>query len=154
MLHSCRKDSGSSANSYLRGKIDGVAFKCTSDITANTPEPISGPADPTIRVTGNWLNNSVRLMILSESSSISSGTYSFDASKQRSGTLYIGSDAYYAGPTGGGFSGLPLTLTGSGSITIAEVSKNYVRGSFHFTSGPNMGVTKTITEGDFSIKRQ
>jgi hypothetical protein len=153
LLMGCSKDNGSSFNSYLRGKIDGVAFECTSGITANTPETISGPADPTIRITGNWLNNSIRLMIISESSSLASGVYPFDANKNRSGTLYLGADAYYAGPTGGGLTGLPLTLKGSGSITITEVSKQYVKGSFQFTSGPNNSVTKSVTEGDFYVKR-
>lgn len=30
----CKKDSDSSSSSYLRGKVDGVAFECNSDIRA------------------------------------------------------------------------------------------------------------------------
>ena len=147
----CKKDNGgNSFTSYVKGKMDGVAFECGSGITANTPEPITGPADPTIRITGNWLNNSIKLMLISETASIAPGIYTFQADKNRSATIWIGSDAYYAGPSG---PFLPPALKGSGSITLSEVSKNYVRGTFQFTSEPNVGITKTVTDGEFYINR-
>ena len=31
------------SSSYLKGKIDGVAFECTANISANKPEPIPVP---------------------------------------------------------------------------------------------------------------
>jgi hypothetical protein len=148
----CSKNNDHQIQSYFKGKLDGVAFECTSNITANTPEPISGPADPTIRVTGNWLNNSIKLMLISESSSIATTTYTFQADKNRSATLYIGIEGYYAGPSG---TFMPSALHGSGSITISEVSKNAVKGTFSFTSeiSPATGLAKNITDGEFYVKR-
>jgi hypothetical protein len=148
----CSKNNDPQIQSYFKGKLDGVAFECTSNITANTPEPISGPPDPTIRITGNWLNNSIKLMLISESSSITTTTYTFQADKNRSATLYIGSEAYYAGPSG---TFMPPALHGSGSITISEVSKNAVKGTFSFTSeiSPATGLAKSITDGEFYVKR-
>jgi len=148
----CSKNNDPQIQSYLKGKLDGVAFECTSNITANTPEPISGPPDPTIRITGNWLNNSIKLMLISESASIATTTYTLQADKNRSATLYIGSDGYYAGPSG---PFLPPALHGSGSITITEVNKNAVRGTFSFTSevSPATGLTKSITDGEFYVNR-
>jgi hypothetical protein len=148
----CSKNNDTQIQSYLKGKVDGVVFECTSNITANTPEPISGPPDPTIRITGNWLNNSIKLMLISESSSIATTTYTFQADKNRSATIYIGSEAYYAGPSG---LFLPPNLHGSGSVIITEVNKKYVKGTFSFTSemNPGTGLTKGITDGEFYIKR-
>ena len=147
----CKKGNGGNPfASYVKGKIDGLAFECSSGITANSPEPTSGTADPTIRIIGNWQSNSIKLMLISESASIVPGIYTFQADKNRSATLYIGIDAYYAGPNG---PFLPSALNGSGNITISEVSNKYVKGTFQFTSEPNMGIIKTVTDGEFYIKR-
>jgi hypothetical protein len=84
LLQSCKKESDSSFTGYLRGKIDGVVFESSGVITANDPEYIpGGPSDPTMRINSSWPGHDIRLMILSESSSIGTGTYPFAADKQR-----------------------------------------------------------------------
>ena len=46
------------------------------------------------------------------------------------------------------------TSFGSGSITITEISKKYIKGSFEFTAVRNSPSTsRTITNGEFSIAR-
>ncbi len=149
-LPGCKKDNDP-FTPYVRGKVDGVAFECNTNITANKAEQVpGGPADPTLRITGGWSSNSINLYILSESSSLAGGDYVFQADKQRAATIRISGDAYYAG-YGSPF--LPPALHGSGKITLVEISSNYVRGNFEFTSEPYMGVVKTITGGEFYIKR-
>lgn len=146
----CKKNND--AGSYLRGKIDGQSFESNSGITANKPEPIPGSGDdPTLRLTGNWPSYSLKLMLIGEGK-INTGTYTFDASKQRSATLtYNNADIYYAGDDGIFGTG---QLHGSGSITITEISKNHVKGSFQFSAILiPQGTIKTVTDGEFLIER-
>jgi len=44
---------------------------------------------------------------------------------------------------------------GSGSITILEISKGYIKGTFEFITEPPIGgnVFKTVTDGEFYINR-
>jgi hypothetical protein len=144
---------------YLKGNINGVAFEC-NNIKANTPMPgpsgSGGGNDPTIIITGEWPMYTLKLNIYGEGSSIATGTYVFQADKHRSATIWYNSvDAYYAGPSGGGFSGLPLSLTGTGKITILEINKKYIKGSFEFVTAVSgvPGLSKTVTGGEFHIKR-
>ena len=151
-LGSCKKENGTGFTSYLKGKVDGVSFECTANIKANKPEQIPpGPEDPTIRLTGEWASNSIQLMLVTETSNITTGTYPLQADKKRSATIYLGANGYYAGNSG---PFLPPQLHVSGSITITEVSKNYVKGTFQFTTEANMGIIKTVTDGEFYIKRE
>lgn len=150
LFSSCKKDSQS--ENYLRGIIDGQNFESNAGISANKPEPIPGSGnDPTLRLTGNWSGYSLSLMLIGEGT-ISTGTYTFEAGKQRSATLiYNNNDTYYAGTDG--FFGTGQ-LRGSGSITITFVSKDHVRGNFQFTAeSVQAGVTKAVTNGEFSIAR-
>ena len=151
---SCKKGSDDFTN-YIKGKLDGVAFESNSNIKAFKPMPVPGQngSDPTLIITGDWPMYSLKLNIYGEGSSISKGTYVFQADKNRSATLwYNGVDAYYAG---NGSSFLPLQLHGSGRITILEISEKSIKGTFEFISevnGANM-LSKTVTEGEFHIKR-
>ena len=43
-LSACKKETGTGSNSYLKGKVDGVAFECNSDIRATA----GGTGDKTI----------------------------------------------------------------------------------------------------------
>lgn len=144
------------SESYLRGKIDGVAFEC-SNIRAHKPMPVPGSGggdDPTLIVTGEWPGYTIKLNIYGEGSSIIENIYGFQADKNRSATIwYNGVDAYYAG-NGGGW-GIPAYLAGSGSITILKINKNYIEGRFEFHTDVNgsTGLSKTVTDGDFYIKR-
>ena len=143
------------SSSYLKGKIDGVAFECTANISANKPEPIPGSVrgdDPTIRISGEWMTHSIKLIITSEGTSIHTGKYAFEVGKWRNASLvWSSSETYYAGD--GCILCVPQ-LHGSGSITILEISKNYIKGTFEFITDPFGGsVTKTVTDGEFYINR-
>ncbi len=152
---SCKKGSND-FTSYLKGKVDGVAFESNSNIKAFKPMPIPGQSgnDPTLIITGDWPMYSLKLNIYGEGSSISTGTYVFQAGKNRSATLwYNGIDAYYAGYN---FCiGCPIQLYGSGRITILEISDKSIKGTFEFISAVNGAtmLSKTVTEGEFNIKR-
>jgi hypothetical protein len=140
---------------YLRGKIDGVAFECNANIKANTPEPIGsgGGSDPNINITGEWSSYSLHLHLNGDGSSLAAGAYVFQAEKNRSATIWQnGTDSYYAG-NGGFFD--PIRLHGSGNITILEISKSYIKGSFEFVTSVNgaTGLSKNVTDGEFYIKR-
>ncbi len=147
-LSSCTKDTVGSSG-YLRGKMDGVSFEATG-FSANKPEPVNGPDDPTVRIIGTWGSATIKVFLLSETSSLHTGEYIFQSDKDRSGTVVEGNNSYYAGPAG---LFMPSTLYGSGKVTITNISKKVIEGSFEFTTSAYMGVTKTITEGQFSISR-
>ena len=154
---SCKKDNTDLSNftSYLKGKVDGVAFECSMLISANKPEPISGLGDdPTLRISGLWDNGAIKLFILTEGVNIIPKIYNFEADKRRSSTLnYIDGIDYYAGPA---CFFCTAHLVGSGQITILEITKNYVRGTFNFVTDKHHinGKIKTVTDGEFHIKRQ
>lgn len=153
LFANCSKPKDFTTN-YMRGKIDGVAFDCIANIKAFKPMPVPGQgSDPTIIITGNWPMYSLKLNIYGEGSSITAGTYVFQADKNRSATLWYNNiDAYYAG---NGSIFLPPQLHGSGRITILEISENFIRGTFEFTSevDPGTMISKTVSEGEFYIKR-
>jgi hypothetical protein len=152
-IMSCKKNSDD-FTSYIKGKLDGVAFECTTNISANKPNPIPGQgSDPTIIITGDWPMYSLKLNIYGEGSNITTGSYVFQADKNRSATLwYNGVDAYYAG---NGSMFLPPQLHGSGRITIMEISEKFIKGTFEFISEVNGStmLSKTVSEGGFYIKR-
>lgn len=149
----CKKDKVL-FQSYLKGKMNGVAFECNANISANKPEPIPGQgSDPTIRIWGEWPMHSIKLFITGEGVSLRAGSYVFEGGKNRSATILENNvDAYYAGDSGFGD---PIPLYGSGRITILEISKNYIKGSFEFvtTTYGITGMPKTVTDGEFYIKR-
>ena len=148
----CNKPNNFSA-SYLKGKIDGIAFECNANITANKPEPIPGfGSDPTLIITGSWPMYSIKILILNKSPKVSVGTYEIEIDKQRSATIvWNGVDNYYAGS-----GGLILPqLFGNGRFTILEISDKYVKGIFEFATDVNSatGNLKTVSDGEFYIKR-
>ena len=153
----CSKADDFSSN-YLRGKINGEPFECTS-ISANKPMPTPGSGDdPTIIIEGRWPHYYIKLNIYGEGggagSSISEGNYLFQAYRNRSATIWENDvDVYYAG-NGGGL-GVPAYLAGSGRITIAKIDKNYIKGTFEFITEVNGATTlsKAVTDGEFYIKR-
>ena len=142
------------SSDYLSGNIDGVAFEC-SNIKANKPRPIpnGGGDDPTIIITGEWPGYTIKLNIYGEGTSLTTGTYVFQADKNRTATIWHNNvDSYYAGNSGW-FS--PLQLHGSGRIIIHDINNNYIKGSFEFVTAVNgwTGVSKSVTNGGFHIKR-
>ncbi len=143
---SCSKSKDSSSNSftsYLKGKVDGVAFECNTHIQATRPQP---PGDSHLVFSGGWSTGSIELINSNSSGSITPGEYIFVASEYRRATIWINGNLYYAGddPSSG-------TLQGSGKITILEISSEYVKGNFEFITYANP--VKSITNGEFHIKR-
>jgi len=157
LLINCNKAKDFTSN-YLKGKMDGVPFEC-SFVSANKPMPTPGSGDdPTFIVEGRWPGYYIKLNIFYEGGvpgkSINEGVYTFAADKDRSATIWYNDvDAYYAG-NGGGF-GVPNYLAGSGRITIDRIDKNYIKGTFEFTTEVNgvTGSSKSVTEGEFYVKR-
>ncbi len=153
LLANCSKPNDSTPNSftsYIKGKVDGVVFECTTNISATKPFPTG--ADVYLEINGGWSTGSVYLIINNGtgSAAIAPGAYIFETSKYWRGTITVDGRSYGAG---GGYITTPLQ--GSGKITILEISSEYVKGSFEFTSKPDdvSGVVKTVTNGEFYIKR-
>jgi Family of unknown function (DUF6252) len=141
------------SDSYLKGKLNGVSFECNANISANKPEPIPGTgSDPTIRIYGEWPTHSIKLLIIGEGSSITTGSYVFQADKTRTAKLIDNNVDYYAGNS---CTLSPPQLLGRGRITILEISDKYIKGTFEFITevDSSTGVSKTVTDGEFYIKR-
>ncbi|MGZ5191192.1 MAG: DUF6252 family protein [Flavisolibacter sp.] len=146
---SCKKYD--EADNYLKGIIDGQPFE-SSSVTANKKEPIPGSGDdPNLRIIAEWPGHSLKLMLLSEGS-VKKGVYNIQPDKMRRVNLVVNNtENYYAGD--GGIFGFGQ-LYGNGVITISEISKRYVKGTFDVTVVDNTrGTSKTITNGEFSIAR-
>ena len=147
---SCNKNKDAS---YLRGQLDGEHFECSSTVRANQPERIPGLGDdPTLRITAEWPSYSLKLVLIT-GGSIGKGTYPFELGKDRSAQMWQNStDSYYAGNS---CIICPSQLYGSGSITINEITKKYVKGTFEFTAVNSFSsITKTVTNGEFSVGRE
>ena len=147
---SCKKDSTSNSASYLKGKMNAVAFECTTNLWA-TP---AGAGNKIIAFRGDWGSNSIRFYMDGQGADITTGTYDFVTGIERNATFFEDNDGYGAGY----FScllGGACVLEGSGKITILEISNKLIRGTFEFITRVNgaTGKSKTVTEGDFYIKR-
>lgn len=143
----CKKDT--EANNYLRGKIDGVSFECVSEIWV-TPE---GAGDKIISFRGDVSPWSVRFYLDGQGSNITSGSYDFQTGIVRNAIVYQNNTGYSAGYFCGFFSS--CSFHGSGKITILEINKKHIKGTFEFVTSvsPVTSTFKTITDGEFYIKR-
>ena len=141
----CKKDS--EANNYLRGKIDGVSFESTSEIWATPGQ--SG--DKIIAFTGDWSPNSIRFYLDGQGSDITTGSYNFQTGKKYNATLYQDDWGYGSGYFCGFAS--PCSFRGSGKITLLEISKKRIKGNFEFVAVNGAGELKTVSDGEFYIKR-
>lgn len=145
---SCKKDISSS--NYLRGKVDGVGFECaTSDISATT----GSAGESTIFISGGWPSYTLRLLMDGQGTDITEGTYTFQTGKKLNAVIWQNNTPYSTGYFCGFFT--PCTFSGSGRITILEINKKKIRGTFEFTTGiyAGTGLFKTVTDGDFFIRR-
>lgn len=135
--------------SYIKGKIDGIAFECNTNIWA-TP---GAAGDNIISFRGDVSPYSIRFYLDGQGSNITTGSYNFQTGIIRNSILYQNNDGYSSGYFCGFAS--PCTFYGSGNVTITEISKNYIRGTFQFTTDVNgaTGLLKTVTNGEFHIKR-
>lgn len=150
----CKKSSDQSPfMSYLRFNLDGVRTECNNHIRATYLPSTIGP-DEIISISGDWSGGSIELKIQNPSSPSQPLTpmkYIFEPFTQRSGTIWI------TGPTGSlygaGSCFFCPQVDGSGSITITEISPEYVKGSFEFITAATYSTFKTVTNGEFHIKR-
>ncbi len=149
-LIACKKNDVEPAfTSYLRFNLEAVPTACNTRINASYLPPAIGP-DKIITLSGTWANGSIEFY-LNEAEVLKAGNYPLQADKWRIFTLYSSDPngrTYTAGASGG-------IVFGSGSITITEISAEYVKGNFEFITGID-GATntfKTVTNGDFHIKR-
>ncbi len=147
-LSACKKETDTSI-SYLKGKVDGVAFECNSDIRATT----GAAGDATIFFRGDVSPWTFQFFLDGQGSDITAGTYNFQTGIVRNVVVYQNSDGYSAGYFCPSFS--PCSFYGSGKITIQEISKKYIKGTFEFVTSVNAatGTFKTFTNGEFHIKR-
>ena len=155
-LVGCKKDNSpdSSFTSYLRGKIDGVAFECTSNIFASRPyHETDFSNDVTIK--GEWPLYSIHLFVHSGGSNITTGTYVFQSDKIHFAQISNYSAIYYFAGVHSTFYSPYSGLIGSGRITITEISYKNIRGTFEFVTDTNYitKLSKTVTDGEFYIKR-
>ena len=140
--------------SYLRMTIDGARIECDQHIQASSN---AGVSIQLLSISGNWTTNSL------ESGAIEIELYNFNNttgerqfSSPGGGFLWfyhknasggVLTDTYSADGTGGS----------TGKINITEVSDRIIKGTFEFIAlmytGPGTVQTKTITNGEFYIKR-
>ena len=144
----CNKDNSSSA-SYIKGKVDGVAFETNSNMWA-TP---GAAGDKIISFRGDWSGWSIRFYLDGQGSNITTGSYDFVTGMVRNAVIYENNDGYSAGYFCGGLA--PCSYSGSGKIIITDISKKLIRGTFEFVTDVNgaTGVSKNVTNGEFYMKR-
>ncbi len=149
-LSACKKETGTGSNSYLKGKVDGVAFECNSDIRATA----GGAGDKTIFFRGSVSPWSFQFYLDGQGSDITAGTYNFQTGIVRNAIVYQNNDGYSAGYFCPSFS--PCSFYGSGKITIQEISKKYIKGTFEYITdvSPATSTFKTVSNGEFYIKRE
>ena len=147
LFNACKKDKGS--NNYLKGKIDGVSFECISNIRA-TP---SGAGDKVIFFRGDWSTYSIQFYLDGNGSNITTGSYNFQTGNVYNVILYQDNVGYSAGYFCGFAS--PCSFGGSGKITLLEINKKHLKGTFQFVTSINGGasISKTVSDGEFYIDR-
>ncbi|HQW44488.1 MAG: DUF6252 family protein [Chitinophagaceae bacterium] len=148
-LSACKKDIDTSS-SYLKGKVDGVAFDCNSNIWATRGDA----GDKIISFRGNVSPWSFQFYLDGQGSNITAGTYNFQTGIEHSAVLYQNSDGYSAGYFCS--LGSPCSFRGSGKIIIQEITKKYIKGTFEYVTDVNAATStfKTVTNGEFNIKRE
>jgi hypothetical protein len=147
VLPGCNKDNGTSS-SHINGKIDGVPFSCTTDLWAT-----DGRAGDKIIAIRSQAPNYFLLYLDGAGTDINPGVYNFQPGKTWNAVFYENNTGYSAGQFCSYFS--PCEYYGSGKITIRAINKEHVEGSFEFVTntGGSAGVAKTVTEGDFNVRR-
>ena len=149
----CKKNNDSSFQSYIRMALNGTKVECNAHIQANPPF-LGDTTDSFLNISGNWPADAIELEINEPPAATTTGSYTFEPGKWRSATVWIGNNPGY--PYGAGGGGLDSNLYGSGRITILEISKDYVMGSFEFTTAidPATHISQSATDGEFYIKRR
>lgn len=135
--------------SYIKFKLDNVLTECNAQITASYFPLIP---DTSISISGGWNSVGIKLDVSGNQQLLTTGTYTFNSAKWHSGTIWANS------PTVRYVAGMDLFLnmySGSGYITITEISAQYVKGTFEFITGIDIPTNtfKTVTNGEFYVKR-
>lgn len=150
----CKKDAGTPAfQDYFRFKMNGAGIECNQHFQATHLPPTVGP-DNLITISGGWPGGAITLE-LNEGVVLTPGDYPFRADKWRTAKIITNTPPFlYSYSAGWGGIGTP-TLYGSGQITLTEISADFVKGTFFFTSAkdPVSGEIKTVTDGSFFLER-
>ena len=146
-LVGCKKsESTQHFQSYFRMTIDG-----TRTVTADQEITASNPRTPLLVLYGRWSTGELRIELNSYDNSLGEKIIVANPggiTTPRFSLFDPGSEGYYAGDDG-----ISQTVTGSGKINILEISNEYIKGTFQFISGPRYNVIRTVTNGEFHIKR-
>ena len=145
----CKKDNGTNSSDYLKGKIDEVSFECNSNMWATLGEM----GDKVISFRGGSPPYSFSFYLDGQGSNITTGSYNFQTGKLYSASMYENNDPYSSGYFCSFF--VPCSFYGSGKITILEINKKHIKGTFEFVTSVSgaTGMSKTVTDGEFNIKR-
>jgi hypothetical protein len=137
----CKKEEPPALKQYLRFKLDGVAIECNENLNAST---YNGQL---LHVSATYDNIDLELEII-EDGNLVPEQYIFSADKYRRASLWVDGIYHYAGDNG-----LYNSVSGSGEITIAEISSNTAKGTFRFTTDSTVShSSKNITDGEFYLK--
>ena len=156
-IAACKKDSNRSIQNYMRFKLDGVQVECDGRYGA-TYKTTAGP-DANINFYGGWGDNALDFQIFTHATTdISPGQYVFGPGKAYQAVIWpngtLTTPGIHYSYVAGSIVPSP-TIAGSGQITIIEINADYIKGSFDFITAvnPGTGLFKTITNGEFLIKR-
>jgi hypothetical protein len=145
-LSGCKKSS-QSFQSYLRMTIDGTRA-VTADLEIRANNPRGGNA---LFVSGRWSGGDLSISLNPYDNSIGEKIIVPTTFTNITPRFSLDDpELYYAGDNG-----LSGGVVGSGKINILEISNDYVKGTFQFTSGRNSFTNqiRTVTNGEFYIKR-
>ncbi len=154
----CKKDSNQTNppatppafQSYIKFKVDNVPVECNAQISASYLPLIP---DTSIWIAGASNIADIRLQVSGNQQLLTTGTYTFNSAKWHSGTIWTkspGAVRYVAG-----MDLFLMNYSGSGYVTITEISAQYVKGTFEFITGIDIPTItfKTVTNGEFYVKR-
>ena len=143
----CSKDSD--LPDFLKCKIDGVPFACSSGFRASSKDARSSALFFEAAAPGYFF----KFFIDEQGTDIKTGTYVFEYGKIRSATFYENNNGYSSGYYKCLFG--PCILYGSGKITITSINKKHVEGTFEFITAVDGSTNtfKTVTDGEFNINR-
>lgn len=152
----CKKDTKNTTQNYMRFTLNGTRVECDNKFYSS-PKLTVGP-DANMTFYARWGDNELDFQLFTLSTDITPGQYVFGPNKAYAAEIWPAGTASSPGihPSyiAGSFVAFP-SIEGSGQITISEINTDHIRGSFDFVTGVNSGtgLSMTVTEGQFDIKR-
>jgi hypothetical protein len=145
-LAGCKK-SNSSAESYYRMTINGLRVPCDNGIRANK----TTTQNNLLYIDGQWSAGGLRIEIFNFANTAGTWMVNPNFGSSPRFTLFEGQIQYDAGD--GGFNGGQL---GSGKVIILEISDEFIKGTFEFTSSPSLftNMSRTVTQGEFQVTKR